>query len=286
MNSNDNEIVLFGETNFRNRKVAFGIRMDDRRRHMYIIGKTGLGKSELEKTLAIQDIQAGRGLAFIDPHGDPVEDLLDYIPEERIKDVIYVNPADLRYPIAFNVMEQVDHDKRHLVADGVMNVFKKIWVDVWSPRMEYILNNTILALLETPDATLLGINRMLAEKDYRNYVISQLQDPTVRAFWTQEFARYADKFATEATAAIQNKVGQFTSSALIRNIVGQPKSTIDMRKVMDEGKILLVNVSKGRIGEDASRLLGALIITKLQLAAMSRVDIPESERKDFIMIVD
>ena len=148
------------------------------------------------------------------------------------------------------------------------------------------MNNTILALLETPDATLLGINRMLAEKDYRNYVISQLQDPTVRAFWTQEFARYADKFATEATAAIQNKVGQFTSSALIRNIVGQPKSTIDMRKVMDEGKILLVNVSKGRIGEDASRLLGALIITKLQLAAMSRVDIPESERKDFIMIVD
>ncbi len=286
MADNDNDVVLFGETNFRNKKVTFGIKMDDRRRHMYIIGKTGLGKSELEKTLAIQDINDGRGLAFIDPHGDPVEDLLDYIPEERIKDVIYVNPADLGYPIAFNVMEQVDPDKRHLVADGVMGVFKKIWVDVWSPRMEYILNNTILALLEVPDSTLLGINRMLAEKEFRNKVVNQLTDPVVKAFWTQEFAKYADRFASEATAAIQNKVGQFASSSLVRNIIGQPKSTIDMRKIMDEGKILLVNISKGRIGEDASRLLGALIITKIQLAAMSRVDIPENERKDFILIVD
>lgn len=286
MNPSDNEVVLFGDTNFRNKKVSFGIMMDDRRRHMYIIGKTGMGKSELLKTIAIQDVKAGRGLAFVDPHGDPVEDLLDYIPEERIRDVIYVNPADLEYPIAFNVMEQVDPDKRHLVADGVMNVFKKIWVDVWSPRMEYILNNTILALLEVPDSTLLGINRMLAEKDYRNYVVSQLKDPVVKAFWTQEFARYADRFATEATAAIQNKVGQFTSSILIRNIIGQPKSTLDMRKIMDEGKILLVNISKGRIGEDASRLLGALIITKLHLAAMSRVDVPENQRRDFMLIVD
>ncbi|MBI2063928.1 MAG: type IV secretion system DNA-binding domain-containing protein [Candidatus Yanofskybacteria bacterium] len=260
--------------------------MDDRRRHMYVIGKTGMGKSELLKNIAIQDIQDGRGLAFVDPHGDPVEDLFDYIPEDRIKDVIYINPADLEYPIAFNVMEQVDPDKRHLVADGVMGVFKKIWVDVWSPRMEYILNNTILALLETPDATLLGINRMLAEKGYRTKVVSQLTDPVVKAFWTEEFAKYADRFASEATAAIQNKVGQFVSSTLIRNIIGQPKSTLDMRKIMDEGKILLVNISKGRIGEDASRLLGALIITKIQLAAMSRVDMPERERKDFILVVD
>ncbi len=282
----DNPVVLFGDTNFRNKKVTFGIKMDDRRRHMYVIGKTGMGKSELLKNIAIQDIQDGRGLAFVDPHGDPVEDLFDYIPENRIKDVIYINPADLEYPIAFNVMEQVDPDKRHLVADGVMGVFKKIWVDVWSPRMEYILNNTILALLETPDATLLGINRMLAEKGYRAKVVSQLTDPVVKAFWTEEFAKYADRFASEATAAIQNKVGQFVSSTLIRNIIGQPKSTLDMRRIMDEGKILLINISKGRIGEDASRLLGALIITKLQLAAMSRVDIPERERKDFVLIVD
>ena len=253
---------------------------------MYIIGKTGMGKSELLKNIAIQDIQDGRGLAFVDPHGDPVEDLFDYIPEERIKDVVYINPSDLEYPIAFNVMEQVDPEKRHLVADGVIGVFKKIWVDVWSPRMEYILNNTILALLEVPDSTLLGINRMLAEKEYRAKIVSQLTDPVVKAFWTEEFARYADRFASEATAAIQNKVGQFVSSQLIRNIIGQPKSTLDMRKIMDEGKILLVNISKGRIGEDASRLLGALIITKIQLAAMSRVDIPERERKDFILMVE
>lgn len=284
--ANQNPVVLFGDTNFRNKKVTFGIRMDDRRRHMYVIGKTGMGKSELLKNIAIQDIQDGRGLAFVDPHGDPVEDLFDYIPENRIKDVIYINPADLEYPIAFNVMEQVDPDKRHLVADGVMGVFKKIWVDVWSPRMEYILNNTILALLEVPDATLLGINRILAEKNYRAKVVSQLSDPVVKAFWTEEFAKYADRFASEATAAIQNKVGQFVSSTLIRNIIGQPKSTLDMRKIMDEGKILLINISKGRIGEDASRLLGALIITKIQLAAMSRVDIPERERRDFVLMVD
>ena len=253
---------------------------------MYVIGKTGMGKSELLKNIAIQDIQDGRGLAFVDPHGDPVEDLFDHVPEDRIKDVIYINPADLEYPIAFNVMEQVDPDKRHLVADGVMGVFKKVWADVWSPRMEYILNNTILALLEVPDATLLGINRMLAEKDFRNKVVSQLTDPVVKAFWTEEFAKYTDRFASEATASIQNKVGQFASSTLVRNIIGQSKSTMDMRKIMDEGKILLVNISKGRIGEDASRLLGALIITKIQLAAMSRVDIQERERKDFVLIVD
>src|SRR3989344_254281 len=284
--ANDNPVVLFGETNFRNKKVVFGIKMDDRRRHMYVIGKTGMGKTELEKNIAIQDIQDGRGIAYIDPHGDPVEDLFDYIPEDRIKDVIYVNPADLEYPIAFNVMEQVDLDKRHLVADGVMGVFKKIWVDVWSPRMEYILNNAILALLEMPDSTLLGINRMFAEKGYRESVVARLTDPVVKAFWTQEYAKYTDKFTSEATAAIQNKVGQFVSSSLIRNIIGQPKSTIDMRSIIDGNKILLINISKGSIGEDASRLLGALIITKIQLAAMSRVDMPERERKDFILIVD
>lgn len=284
--TSDNPVVLFGQTNFRNQSVNFGIKMDDRRRHMYIIGKTGMGKSELLKNIAIQDIQDGRGLAFIDPHGDPVEDLLDYIPPERINDVIYINPADLEHPIAFNVMEQVDYDSRHLVADGMMAVFKKIWIDAWSARMEYILNYTILALLEVPGSTLLGINRMLAEKDYRKSIVEQVKDSEVRAFWTQEFAKYTDKFASEATAAIQNKIGQFVSNALIRNIVGQPQSSFNMRQAMDEGKILLVNISKGRIGEDASRLLGALLITKIQLGAMSRVDIQKSERRDFVLVVD
>src|SRR3989344_143485 len=284
--ANDNPVVLFGETNFRNKKVTFGIKMDDRRRHMYIIGKTGMGKSELLKNIAIQDIRDGRGLAFVDPHGDPVEDLLDYIPAERVKDVIYINPADLEYPIAFNVMESVDPDKRHLVADGIMAVFKKLWIDLWSARMEYILNYTILALLEVPDSTLLGINRMMAEKDYRKWVVAQVKDPEVKAFWTQEFEKWDPKYRMDATAAIQNKIGQFVSNVVIRNIVGQKKSSFEWRQAMDEQKILLINISKGRVGEDASRLLGGLLITKIQIAAMSRVDIPRAERKDFVLIVD
>lgn len=284
--SPDNDVVLFGNTEFRNSVQNFGIKLDDRRRHMYVVGKSGMGKSELLKTLAIQDIRDGRGICFMDPHGDAVYDLLDYIPPERVKDVIFINPADMQYPVGFNVMEQVGFDQRHLVADGMMAVFKKIWEDAWSARMEYILNNTILALLEAPGSTLLGINRMLAEKEYRKRVVDQVTDTEVKAFWTQEFAKYTDKFASEATAAIQNKVGQFVSNSLIRNLVGQAKSTFDMREAMDLRKIILVDISKGRIGEDASRLLGAMIITKIQLAAMSRVDIPKHERADFCLIVD
>ncbi len=254
---------------------------------MYVVGSTGMGKSEFLKSMAIQDIEAGRGVCFIDPHGDSADDLLDYVPEERIKDVIYFDPDDLQYPIAFNVMEGTGFDYRHLVASGLVGVFKKIWgVEAWSGRMEYILNNTILALLEYPDSTLLGINRLMSSKEYRKKVVANITDPIVKAFWTDEFAKYADKFATEATAAIQNKVGQFASNNVIRNILGQPKSKINIRQIMDEGKILIVNVSKGKIGEDASRLLGAFLITKIQLAAMSRVDIPESQRRDFYLYVD
>lgn len=282
----DNQVVLFGKTEFRGSLSNFGIKQDDRRRHMYVVGKSGMGKSELLKNLAIQDIQDGRGLCFMDPHGDLIEDLLDYIPQERVKDVVYVNPADMQYPVAFNVLEKVGFDQRHLVADGMMSVFKKIWVDQWSARMEYILNYTILALLESEGSTLLGVNRMLAEKEYRRQIVDQVSDPEVRAFWTQEFAKYQDKYATEATAAIQNKIGQFVSNPLIRNLIGQVKSSFNMREAMDQQKIILVDISKGRIGEDASRLLGAMIITKVQLAAMSRVDVPRHERPDFTLIVD
>ena len=281
------ETVFLGETSFRNEKIRFGIKQDDRRRHMYVVGSTGMGKSEFLKSMAIQDIEAGRGVCFIDPHGDSADDLLDYIPEERIKDVIYFDPDDLQYPIAFNVMEGIGFDYRHLVASGLVGVFKKIWgAEAWSGRMEYILNNTILALLEYPGSTLLGINRLMSGKEYRKKVVANVTDPIVRAFWTDEFAKYADKFATEATAAIQNKVGQFASNNVIRNILGQPKSKINIREIMDKGKILIVNVSKGKIGEDASALLGTLLITKIQLAAMSRVDTPESERRDFYLYVD
>jgi len=254
---------------------------------MYVVGSTGMGKSEFLKNMAIQDIEAGHGVAFIDPHGDPSNDLLDHIPAHRIKDVIYFDPGDLEYPIAFNVMEGVGFDYRHLVASGLVGVFKKIWgVEAWSGRMEYILNNTILALLEYPDSTLLGINRLMSNKEYRKKVVSSLKDPIVKGFWVEEFAKYADKFATEATAAIQNKVGQFSSNNLIRNIIGQSNSKLDIRKIMDEGKILIANVSRGKIGEDASRLLGAFLVTKIQLAAMSRVDIPENKRRDFYLYVD
>jgi len=280
------EITFLGVTTFRNERKKFGIKADDRRRHIYLVGKTGMGKSELLKNMAIQDILADRGIAFIDPHGEVAESLLDYIPAKRINDVVYFNPADLDFPISFNVMEKVVIEHRHLVASGLMGVFKKIWPDVWSARMEYILNNAILALLEYPNSTLLGVNRMLADADYRKKVVERITDPMVKSFWIHEFARYTQRLEVEATAAIQNKVGQFISNPLIRNIIGQVKSKIDMREVMDNGKILIANLSKGKVGEDNSRLLGALLITKLQLAAMSRVDVLEEERRDFYLYVD
>ncbi len=284
--ASDNDITLFAKTNFRNREVSFGIKRDDRRRHMYIIGKTGMGKTTMIENMVIQDIQDGHGVAFVDPHGDSVEKVLNYIPSNRINDVVYLNPADSDFPIAFNPLESVDPKYKHLVASGLMGVFTKIWAGVWSARMEYILNNTILALLDSPGNTLLGIARMLVNKDYRKRIVDNIKDPVVKSFWVDEFANYNDKFRNEAIAPIQNKVGQFLSSAIIRNIVGQTKSAIDLRDIMDNQKIFLINLSKGRIGEDNSALLGAMIITKLQLAAMSRVDIPEEDRKDFYMYVD
>lgn len=282
----NNEINFFAETTFRNTRKKFGIKTDDRRRHVYVVGKTGMGKTVMMENMAIQDIRNGKGVGFVDPHGEAAERILDFVPSSRVNDVIYFNPADLDFPIAFNVMEKVDLEHRHLVASGLMGVFKKIWPDVWSARMEYILNNSILALLEYQGSTLLGINRMLADPDYRKKVLERVQDPVVKSFWVNEFARYTQRYEVEATAAIQNKVGQFISAPLIRNIIGQTQSSVDMRKAMDEGKILILNLSKGRIGEDNALLMGALLITKLQLAAMSRVDIPEEKRRDFFLYVD
>ncbi|HOA47338.1 MAG TPA: type IV secretion system DNA-binding domain-containing protein [Candidatus Pacearchaeota archaeon] len=280
------KVVHFAKTVYHDREKEFGIKTDDRRRHIYIVGKTGMGKSCLLENMAIQDIQNGQGVGIVDPHGELAEKLLDFVPKNRINDVIYFNPADLDYPIAFNVMEKVEFTHRHLVSAGLLGVFKKIWPDVWSARMEYILNNTILSLLEVPGTTLLGINRMLSDKDYRKMIVDRITDPAIKSFWIREFAQYPPKFREEAIAPIQNKVGQFISSPMIRNIVGQVKSTINMREVMDEKKILILNLSKGRIGEDPAKLLGALLVTKLQLAAMSRIDIPEEERKDFFLYVD
>lgn len=279
MVNDGDRIVYIAETDFRNKHKRFGIKAKDRSRHMYVIGKTGMGKSTLLENMAIQDIQNGEGLAFIDPHGGSADLLLDYIPKERIKDVIYFAPFDSEFPVSFNVMEDVGKDQRHLVADGLLAAFKKIWPDVWSARMEYILNNIMLALLEYPDSTLLGVNRMLSDKDYRNLVVSKITDPTVRAFWVEEFAKYTEKFMTEAGAAIQNKIGQFTSNPIIRNIIGQSKSTFDIRDAMDNRKILIMNLSKGRIGENNAGLIGGMLITKIYLAAMSRANASAEELK-------
>ena len=267
------KITYFAETDYRSKRIKFGIRDEDRARHMYIIGKTGMGKSTLLENLAIQDIQNGEGLCFIDPHGGTAETLLSYVPEHRIKDVIYFAPFDLQHPVALNVLEDIGEDKRGLVASGLMGAFKKVWVDAWSARMEYLLNNALLALLEYPGSTLLGVNRIFADKNFRTQIVNNVTDPSVKAFWVDEFAKYSDKFATEATAAIQNKVGQFAANPLIRNMVGQPKSTFDIRKVMDERKILIVNLSKGRMGEGNANLVGSMLITKIYLAAMSRADV-------------
>ncbi len=280
------EINSFAETNFRNQSRKFGIKLDDRRRHTYIVGKTGMGKSVVLENMAYNDIKAGHGLVFIDPHGDTVEKLLDLIPAKRINDVVYFNPSDVDYPVAFNPLESVEPKYRHLVASGLIGVFKKIWADSWGPRLEYILRNAILSLLEYPGSTLLGITRILVDKYYRKKVLEKVSDPVVRSFWIDEYDNYNEKFRTEAISPIQNKIGQFLSSAIIRNIVGQPKSTIDLRGIMDEQKILLMDLSKGKVGEDNSALLGAMMVTKIQLAAMSRIDVPENERLDFFMYVD
>lgn len=280
------DITPFAETNFRNQRRKFGIKIDDRRRHVYVVGKTGMGKSTLLENLIIADIRAGHGVAVVDPHGDMAEKILKFVPNTRVNDVIYFNPADTQYPIAFNILESVSPEYKMLVAYGLVGVFKKIWADSWGPRMEYIMTNTILALLEYPGSTLLGVMRMLVDKAYRKKVVAKVTDPVIKTFWADEFANYSEKFRTEAIAPIQNKVGQFLASAIIRNIVGQSKSTIEMRKIMDEQKILIMNLSKGRIGEENAALLGAMMITKLQIAAMSRVDTPEEQRKDFFLYVD
>ncbi len=285
----ENRITYFALTDTRNRHVPFGIKQLDRSRHTYVIGKTGMGKSTLLENMAIQDIQNGEGLCFIDPHGGTAEKLLDYIPEERVKDVLYLAPFDLQYPVSFNVLENVEPDRRHLVVNGLMSTFEKLWVDQWSARMSYILQNTLAALLEYPDATLLGVNRMYIDKEYRKKVIANISDASVRSFWVDEYAKYTDKYAQEATPAIQNKIGQFVSNALVRNIIGQPKSTFDIRQLMDERKIFIVNLSKGRVGEGNANLLGSMLITKIYLAAMSRADAAPSvlgKLPEFYLYVD
>ena len=272
MESQD-QITYIGKVDYRNKMTKFGIKPKDRTKHMYVIGKTGTGKTTFLENMIVQDIQNGNGVAFIDPHGESAEKMLDYIPEWRLNDVIYFNPSDMQFPIAFNPLEDPGPEKRHLVSDGLMSVFKKVWPEAFSGRMEYILNTTMMSLLEYPDSTVLSINRMLTDKDFRKRVVASVTDSAVKNAW-DELMKWDDKRWSEAVAALINKVGQFSTNPVIRNIVGQPQSTFDFRKAMDERKIIIINLSKGMIGEQNAPLLGAMLITKIYLAAMSRAELP------------
>lgn len=281
------EVTIFSQTNFRHLVSKFGIKLPDRRYHMYAIGKTGTGKSTLIENMAIDDIRKGRGVAVFDPHGDTVKNILKSIPSYRVNDVVYFNPADREHPVAFNLLENVDPDLKNVVASGLVGLIKKIFGDIsWGPRLEYILRNVILGLLDYPDSTMLSIMKVLSDETYRKHVVSKITDPVVRDFFINEFEKYDPKFRTEAIAPVQNKVGQFLSSSTMRNILGQPHSTVDIEAIMNSGKIILCNLSVGEIGEDASALLGGMLITKIQLAAMRRSTVPEADRKDFYLYVD
>jgi hypothetical protein len=272
-------------TNFRGQHLKFGIKRRDRGRHLYIIGQTGAGKSFLLQLLTLSDIYHNVGFAIVDPHGDYVTDIMKYIPEYRVNDVVYLNPADRDFPIAFNPMEVTDPAMRDHISSELVGVLKRMF-DSWGPRLEYILRYTLLALLDYEGATMLDIPRMLTEKSFRKMVIKEIKDPIVKNFWIIEFASWNEKFASEAVAPILNKVGAFVANPLVRNIIGQQKSAFNIRQIMDEGKILLVNLSRGQVGEDNAAILGALMVTKIQLAAMSRADMSMDQRRPFYLYVD
>lgn len=280
------DMTIIGKTNFRGEEKNFGLKIKDRALHVYAIGKTGVGKSTLLSGMILDDIYKGRGVAVVDPHGDLVKDVMDYIPPERVDDVVYFAPADRNFPIGFNLLESVDPEYKNLVASGIVSVFKKIFGESWGPRLEYILRNVVLGLLDYPGATLLSILKVLADTKFRRDVIDKISDPIIKDFFLNEFERYDQKFRTEAVAPIQNKVGQFLSSTVIRNIVGQETSTVDIRQIMDSKKILLIDLSIGKIGEDNSALLGSMLITKIQMAAMTRADLEKHERTPFYLYVD
>lgn len=263
-----------------------GLSVPDARHHTYVIGKTGSGKSTLLRNLVLQHLHQGHGVALIDPHGDLAEDLLDHFPPSRADDLVYFNPSDLEFPLGLNPLFNVPRDRRALVTDGLVGAFKSIWRDSWGPRMEYILANCLAALLECQNTTLLGVNRMLTDDTYRAWVVRQIRDPQLRFFWEQEFAGYDERFRREAIAPIQNKLGQFTLHPAVRNILGQVRSKVDFRFMLDTGRVFLANLSKGKLGAEKANLLGSLLVTQFQLAAMSRADMAEADRRDFHLLID
>ena len=285
--SNDENISAFGLTNFRGINHQFGLLRRDRSRHVYIIGQTGAGKSGLLELMALSDVFYNQGYCIIDPHGDFAIDNLRFVPESRVRDVVYFNPADTAFPVAFNPLEVSDPAKKPNICSEVIGVLKRMFGDSWGPRLEHILRYTLLALLDRPETTLLDISRLLTDKDFRKETLDYCQDVTVLQFWKHEFGQWNEKQVNESIAPVLNKVGAFTANPIIRNIIGQAKSSFDVRKIMDEGKILVVNLSKGLIGEDNAAILGSFLVTKVQLAAMSRSDIPNvMDRRPFYLYVD
>ncbi len=285
--ANDDQISAFGVTNFRGINHQFGMLRYDRSRHVYIIGQTGAGKSGLLELFALSDIFHNQGYAIIDPHGDFAINNMKFIPGSRLNDVVYFNPADTAYPLGFNPLEVTNPNQKTNISSEVIGVLKRMFGDSWGPRLEYILRYTILALLDRPETTMLDITRMLTDKNFRKETLGYCRDTVVLQFWNVEFASWNDKFVAEAVAPVLNKVGAFTANPIIRNIIGQPKSTFNIRQIMDEGKILIVNLSKGLIGEDNAAILGSFLVTKIQLAAMSRSDIPDiRDRRPFYLYVD
>lgn len=282
----DNPITYFAQTNFRNQRKVFGIKRTDRRAHIYLIGKTGTGKSTLIETLIRHDLEAGQGLALLDPHGDLVARVLATLPEHRKDDLIYFNVPDSAKPLGFNPLESVSPQKRALATANLVEVFKKIWNDSWGPRLEHILRNALLALLDQPQSTLADVLKLLTDRSFRKDTVAQVYNPQVRDFWLREYEGYPSYFRAEAIAPIQNKVGAFLADPLLNRILTQPKSAFDLRRIMDEGKILLVNLAKGKIGADTAALLGALLVSKIGMAALSRSEVPEEDRRDFYLYLD
>lgn len=286
MISNDARLTYLARTNFHGDSRVFGIRQSDRQAHMYIVGKTGTGKTTLLETMIQQDIHAGRGLALLDPHGDLVERMVASLPQRRKADLIYFDVPDRANPLSFNPLERVPADKRVLAASQLLEAFKKLWVEFWGPRSEHILRNALLALLEMPEATLADILRLFDDATFRKRVAERVANAQVRRFWLKEYESYPARFRAESIAPLQNKVGAFLANPILAQILTQPKSDMDLRACMDKGKILLVNLAKGKIGEDAAGLLGSLITTCLAVAGLSRADIPEAMRRDFYFYLD
>ena len=278
--------ITFGHRTNYDTETPFGIGVADARRHVYIIGQTGSGKTTLLRNLLLQHLSAGHGVALLDPHGDLADELLDHFPPSRADDLVYFHPADADFPVGFNPLANVPSAERPLVTAGLISAFKSIWRDSWGPRLEYILANTLAALLEAPNTSLLGVNRMLADEKYRAWVVNQVRDPFVRAFWTEEFAHYDARFLREAIAPIQNKIGQLLLSPLLRNVLGQVRTKVNLRFMMDNRRVFIANLSKGRLGTEPANLLGALLAAQFQHAALTRSNLPEHERTDFHLMID